>query len=115
GTAGIIGASTRDQGNRRECPAMMRFISKLLGLALILLCASRGFAQQKPIDGNEASKYFQEMKTASERDAGHLWGIRLYGPMLFVDPETHFAVANQADAEGKLRPDGEVFSGSVPP
>lgn len=88
---------------------------KLSGLAFLALSASPVFAQQKPIDVSQASKYFAEIKDISNRDAGHLWGIRLYGPMLFVDPDTRFAVANQRDEEGKLDAEGDVFTGQVPP
>jgi hypothetical protein len=34
--------------------------------------------------------------------------------MMFVDPSTRQAVANQADREGKLTPDGNVFVGTIP-
>lgn len=34
--------------------------------------------------------------------------------MMFVDPQTRFLVANQADANGTLKPEGTVFIGSLP-
>lgn len=60
-----------------------------------------------------AAAYFEEARALAERDAGRLWGVRLDGPMLFVDPVTRRAVANQADAAGKLEPSGGVFAGHV--
>ena len=76
---------------------------------------TQGGAQQASIDPRQASQYFAEMKAVSDRDSGHLWGHPLYGPMLFVDPESRFAVGNQRDSEGKLTPQGDVFTGKVPP
>jgi hypothetical protein len=37
-----------------------------------------------------------------------------HGPMLLVDPESRGVVANQADNEGKLGPQGDVFVGTLP-
>ncbi len=87
----------------------------LWAVALVAVCLAQGWAQQKPIDPQQAAQYFAEMKAASRRDAGHLWGQELYGPMMFVDPETRLAVANQQDKEGKLSTQGDVFTGQVPP
>lgn len=61
-----------------------------------------------------AGKYFKEAESASSRDGGRLWGIPLYGPMLFADPDTRFVVANQADKNGALRREGDVFVGKLP-
>ncbi len=84
-------------------------------IAFVALCATQSWTQQASVDPAQASHYFAEMKAASERDAGHLWGHRLYGPMLFVDPDTRFAVGNQQDREGKLTARDDVFTGTVPP
>src|SRR5271165_5577948 len=94
---------------------MERFVRKLAAAAFLALSLDQGWAQQKSIDLRQASQYFAEMKAASGRDSGHLWGHALYGPMLFVDPDTQFAVANQRDGQGKLTPQGDVFIGTVPP
>jgi hypothetical protein len=72
-------------------------------------------AQQTPIDTGLAQAYFQDAQAASGRDHGTLWGQELYGPMLFIDPETHAVVANQPDREGKLAPRDGVYAGKLPP
>lgn len=72
-------------------------------------------AQQNPIDVATAAPYFREAQEASERDHGALWGVPLYGPLLFADPETRSVVANQADKQGKLQPKDGVFVGKLPP
>ena len=43
-----------------------------------------------------------------------MWGRPLYGPMIFVDPQTRFAVANQADGNGVLQENRGVFAGTLP-
>jgi len=71
-------------------------------------------AQSTPLSAAIALHYFQEAHAASEIDGGKLWGARVYGPLLFVDPVTHHVVANQADHEGLLTKEGEVFVGHLP-
>jgi hypothetical protein len=74
--------------------------------------AARG--QQTPIDTRLAQAYFQDARAASDRDHGALWGQELYGPILFMEPETHAVVANQPDREGKLVPRDGVYAGKLP-
>ena len=73
-----------------------------------------GIFRQSSIDVDLATRYFQEAAWASQDDGGMLWGKPLYGPTMFVVPETGEVVANQADSEGILKPDGKVFVGRVP-
>jgi hypothetical protein len=96
---------------------MMRF---LLPLAIVIWQIAPVNAQQpprakpKPIDLSSAKSYFDEARRLAASDGGKLWGKSLAGPMLFVDPTTRFAVANEADAEGKLKPEAGVFVGTLP-
>ncbi|MFT3878090.1 MAG: alpha/beta hydrolase [Gemmatales bacterium] len=66
------------------------------------------------IDKAIAAQYFDEAKKLWKEDGGQLWGKSLSGAMLFVDPKTRDVVANQADAEGLLKPEGSVFVGKLP-
>ena len=66
------------------------------------------------VDKNLAARYFAEAQQLWKRDGGQLWGKPVEGAMLFVDPKTRDAVANQADAEGHLKADGNVFAGKLP-
>lgn len=81
---------------------------------LIVLLAASALAQEPAIDPTVAAQYFGEAKALSDKDAGALWGVRLYGPTLLVDPDTRTVVANQADGEGQLKPVGEVYVGKLP-
>lgn len=79
-------------------------------IALLLAATTAG----PPIPVDQAQRVFDEIRLASEEDAGKLWGQPLYGPILLVDRATRFAVANVRDAEGKLTPSGGVFVGTLP-
>jgi hypothetical protein len=83
-------------------------------LAILLLFQNPARAQNSPIDSTLASQYFQEAKALCSRDNGKLWGVSLCAPMLFVDRRTRTVVANQADKEGILTRDGDVFVGQLP-
>lgn len=67
-----------------------------------------------PIPHDAARRTFDDVRVASDEDGGKLWGRPLYGPILFVDPQTRYVVANQQDAGGALKADGGVFVGTLP-
>jgi hypothetical protein len=90
----------------RNCVFLFVFMFTLAGAA---------GAQTAPIDQAKAAQYFEEARRLSAADGGRLWGVALYGPMFFVDPETSEVVANQADTEGKLTKHGAVWTGKLPP
>jgi len=71
-------------------------------------------AQNDSLDLIKASEYFHEARVLSDIDNGNLWGIKLYGPMLFINPQTHFIIANEQDSIGTLKKTGEVFCGQLP-
>jgi hypothetical protein len=66
------------------------------------------------IDFALAKTYFDEVRQIADNDGGRLWGCRLNGPLIFVDPQTRQAVANRADSAGILKPKNGVFVGSYP-
>ena len=67
------------------------------------------------IDTGRAAALFAEAQAVSARDGGELWGVELYGSMLFLDPVTRTIVTNQPDPRGTLRAEGGVFVGAMPP
>ena len=80
-------------------------------LLLMLFFNNTVFCQDYPIDLSLAKKYFNEAKTLSDKDNGKLWGVKLYGPILIVDPDSRFIVANEMDNEGKLEKEDELYIG----
>ncbi|HEX3251749.1 MAG TPA: hypothetical protein VHS05_20100 [Pyrinomonadaceae bacterium] len=83
-------------------------------LLIVLVFATRSAAQSSTIDTKLAAQYFRQLEQSSDRDGGKTWGLRLYGPILFVDPRNGNVVANQADLEHKLAPQDGVFAGKLP-
>lgn len=104
-----------------------RCASRRFGLGAVWLVVAMGLSQpaaaqkpryeslEAPLTPNLARQFFEEAKALSEEDGGRLWGVTLYGPMLFVDPKTRAVVANQADAEGRLEKEDDAFVGTLPP
>ena len=71
--------------------------------------------QSKDINVAQAKQYFDEARGICEKDAGKLWGKSLCAPMIFADPQTRGVVANQADAQSRLKEQNGVFVGELPP
>lgn len=76
----------------------------------------RPAAAQKTIAANlaKAAESFAEADALCKADHGKLWRTSLCAPLLFVDPQTRAVVANQADKEGFLSKNGNVFIGTLP-
>ena len=89
-------------------------IPKVVLLVVASLFVFIASAAAQTIDTKLAAQYFRQLKQTSDRDGGKMWGLALYGPILFVDPRTGNVVANQADLEGRLVAQGEVFVGKLP-
>ncbi len=84
-----------------------------LGAALAALSmATHVFAQT--IDLTLARQCFHQADGICQKDNARLWGVSLCGPMLFVDPATRSAVANQVDREGQLTLNNGVYTGKLP-
>jgi hypothetical protein len=93
---------------------MFRNTLTLLMIVLGIAAARPAGYQSPAIDEALARQYFDEAQAISRKDDGELWGIPLYGPMLFADPATRAVVGNQADAGGVLTPKAGVFVGTLP-
>ncbi len=73
------------------------------------------FAQSTDSLAISVDRYFKEAMLISAKDNGRLWGRNLYGPMIFVDPGSGTAVANERDSAGSFTRLGNVWIGKVPP
>ncbi|MFZ1086078.1 MAG: hypothetical protein WAN35_14020 [Terracidiphilus sp.] len=88
---------------------------RLAALPLVSILPLIAFSQTaRPIPTDAARMYFAEAQALCQADHGDLWGISLCGPMIFAETKSHFAVANQADANGFLKPEDGVFAGILP-
>jgi hypothetical protein len=85
------------------------------GIAAALLTAVAVHAQTPPpIDPAKADAAFAEARQLSDKEGGRHWGMKLYGAMFFVDPETRAVVANEPDGQGVLHKTGDVYVGTLP-
>ncbi len=100
------------------CSHMNDGLWRRVRIVICIVCLLRAsplvVADEAEIDANLARRYFDEARTISDADAGRLWGVRVYGPMLFVDPASRAVVANHADQDGLLRERDGVFVGRFP-
>jgi hypothetical protein len=83
---------------------------------LMSICAISAAAPTapSPIDMAQAKAAFAEAEAVSNKEAGRLWGKKLYGALFFVDPETRAVVANEPDLEGVLHETDGVYVGTLP-
>jgi hypothetical protein len=72
-------------------------------------------AQPSAIDLDQARIYFDELRQLGQVDGGRLWGRQIAGPMLFVDPQSRYIVANMQDLRGALRQEKGVWIGALSP
>lgn len=84
-------------------------MAALAGTGALVLAAS---AQASELA--TAGQYIAEARAACAADAGRLWGVSLCKPLLLVDPATRAVVASENTASGLLKPEGDVFVGTLP-
>ncbi len=64
---------------------------------------------------NEISKkIFFEVDSLLKTDNGKFWDKPLYGPIIFIDPETREFIANENNSSDKFRKINSVFSDTLP-
>jgi len=91
----------------------MRFVS-LAAMSIALLATAAHAQTPPPIDIAQVKAVFAEAKDISDHEGGRLWGMKLYGAMFFVDPETRSVVANEPDSDGVLHAQDGVYVGTLP-
>lgn len=86
--------------------------NKLLPLLLLSLATTIAHAQSEGLADSLAA----DLRMIRQATARHtaLWGLDLYGPLLFIDPETRVAYTNEPDSAGLLRPCGSLYAGRLP-
>ena len=91
----------------------MKFGLAALSAAMLVSAAAHADTSP-PIDIAQAKAVFAETKSISDKEGGRLWGMKLYGAMFFVDPETRYVVANEPDPQGVLHAQDGVYVGTLP-
>ncbi|NLA49743.1 MAG: hypothetical protein GX876_09810, partial [Bacteroidales bacterium] len=84
-------------------------------MALLILLSGCG-TEEKDIylTPEKALHYFEKIRESCDSDDGRLWGINLYGPMMFIDRTTRKMIANYPDKDGLLREKDGVYTGLYP-
>jgi len=85
---------------------------KKLLLIILVSSAFTSHAQTPDSASLKAAAYFKEAQKAAKNQK--IWSKALYGPMFFVDPQSRAMWANTPDSAGTLKPDGEVYKGTLP-
>lgn len=78
---------------------------------LFLLPQKQNDAQIKDMD--TVISTFEEIKTLLQSDEGKTWGVKLYGPLMFVDPATKYFVANEQNIGNTFTKEGNYFTGRL--
>jgi hypothetical protein len=94
---------------------MRRHVRNVICTVNVLGVSTLATASGAEIDAKLAGQYFDEARAICDRDGGRLWGVGLFGPMMFADPESRAVVANRADESGLLHERDGVFVGRFPP
>jgi hypothetical protein len=81
---------------------------RTLILAGLTACLANSAQAQTP------PEIFTDARRVCEADGGGWWGVSLCTPILLVDPVTRTVFANSQGLTDLLRPDGDVFTGSLP-
>jgi hypothetical protein len=88
---------------------------KVLTALISLVLPIEAFAQSSAIDLDQARAYFAEVRHLGGIDNGKLWGKRVDGPMLFVDPQSRQIVANLPDSAHIWREQNGIWIGTLSP
>jgi hypothetical protein len=92
---------------------MKGIIHLISGILIINQLATFSMDAQS-IDIKLARQYFSEAKSLTDRDNGNLWGINLYGPLVFVNEESREGVANFPAPEQGWKEDHGLYYGKMP-
>jgi hypothetical protein len=84
-------------------------------IAALVVMTSQANAQTGAIDVSAVKNYFEDLRQLGTADNGRLWGRRVDGPMMFVDPTARVIVASEPDVKGLLIEQSGVWTGKLAP
>jgi hypothetical protein len=94
--------------------AVHRAVQAAVGFCVALVLTQAAYCAPPKLEAASATALFAEAKAVSDKDGGALWGVKLYGPMMFVDGDTKQIVANEPDGGGLLHLENGVYVGTLP-
>jgi hypothetical protein len=80
----------------------------------VILLSCKGKNNETYFTSEKASRYFKTIEEICNRDNGKLWGMNLFGPIMFVDRASRRIAANQPDKEGLLKEKDSIYTGIYP-
>ncbi|WP_370086429.1 hypothetical protein [Ekhidna sp.] len=97
----------------------MKKIFPLVLTVLIFACEnknSKGTSESQKTISRYAyyEQVFNQIDSLLKLDNSQFWGHELYGPILFVNPDTREVIANQNNSTGSFTKIGNVFKGTLP-
>lgn len=91
----------------------MREVRSIVGTALFCFFIPSIEAQLPKINTDSIPVYFNQVKDAT-REHAKLWDKDIYGPILFVDPDTRVLYANEPDNDNALVEENGYYTGVLP-
>lgn len=91
-----------------------KFMLTLLVAVNILLCVTACHQNNQTQMERECGVAMKEFQTVCDTDSGALWGKNLFGPTMFVDPNTRTVVANRQNKANSFVQKGDLFCGQLP-
>jgi hypothetical protein len=87
-------------------------MSKFLTIILLLLNPLTSIGQIQTLE-DTLSNYLDETREVTFANK-ELWGLDLYSPILFVNPNTRIVYANDVDVDGILKKSRRLYIGELP-
>jgi len=81
---------------------------------IVMLSGCRDKVPETYFTPEKAVASFKTIEEICNRDGGDLWGINLFGPVMFVDRQSRKIIANQPDKEGLLKLKDGIYNGIYP-
>jgi len=89
-------------------------MKKLTLIFFSILMIQNAFSQKSKIQIDTLARYFNEVKQICTKDNGKLWGRNLWSPIIVIDRDSRFFVANENDSTNSLEHENNVFYGYFP-
>ncbi len=96
----------------------------ILGLSLVILlisCSSRNSKSDKKVSVKKdlteieiAQQTFFEVDSLLKIDNGTFWNQQMFGPILFINPETRAFISNENNAQQSFKRKGALYTGVLP-
>ncbi|HMG89083.1 MAG TPA: hypothetical protein VK589_03450 [Chryseolinea sp.] len=87
-------------------------MARILLTVILIICSVRVFGQAKP-SPKSLAEYFTDVSKVTSRNRS-IWNTDLYGPILFVDPQSRDLYSNERDSAGVLTQESGLFIGKLP-